>query len=124
MPKLSAPPPWDQRPNAFVNVVEDRLGQDLGEGHTACQRRASGDERRDDERVEASGCSPAHGLGNRSGMGLCGMDEIGESRPLPHQGLILAGTHRIDNAHADGVTGLAIDQDEAAGLAAIGITVG
>src|ERR1700738_4029567 len=121
MASASAPPPWDQRPDALMKVVEGCLGQDLGKGDAARQSGASRDDGGKEERVEASGHSPTDRLRNGSPVGLSGADEIGECRATSRQAKGFGRLDCLDDSHSDRVTGLRIDQNEAAGLSTVGV---
>lgn len=56
-------PPRDQRPEAFVTVVDRDLGRDLGGRERARENRAPGDQERHQEGIDAAGRSPGDCLG-------------------------------------------------------------
>src|SRR4029079_14749414 len=118
--------PGDACPHALVQVVDQNLRQNLGHRHRTGHLGTPGNQERDEVGVNAAGRAPTHGLGQRAGVRLSTASEPAAERAfgfLRLSRLAGHGARALYAAHPQGVVGLRIDKDEAAGVFALGVAI-
>jgi hypothetical protein len=99
------------------------FGEHFGQCYGSGSFRAAGDEGGDNESVEASRHPPTCRFGDRARVTFGRADQVSYRRADVRQPTIFRLKNLVDHAHLDRVPGFGIDQNEAASLLVVGITV-